>query len=256
MVISTNLKILRNLEAFQVFSEILTFLNEEESMEEPLKGLRSTLAAHLSAFDTALIPERRSPYTAELARLDAQRDYVFRSFTAQLKLYLSSFDGAQVKAAEALLALVDKYGKNIPSMPYRQETGAIKNLLQDLEGESNVAYAQTLHAEHWIADLRACNDQFDRTMSTRSDVSSEAEMGAAKAARTVVQSDFENFCAVLNALALLNGEAAYKRMADRINQRITESRTSVSRRGSRKKDAVPDTSADTPDSPQPPAVEE
>lgn len=259
MVISTNLKLLRNLEVFQVFSEILAILNEEESMEEPLKGLRSTFAAHLSDYDIALTPERRSPYTAELSRLDAQRDYAFRSFIAQLKLYLSSFDGAQVKAAETLLALVDKYGKNIPSMPYRQETGAIKSLLQDLDLEANAAYAQSLHVEHWVADLRTSNEQFDRTMSARSDVGSETEMGAAKAARIVVQTDFEKFCAMLNALALVNGEAAYKRLIDRINQRVSESRTSVARRGPRKKATTPDapdTPSETPDSPAPSDVKE
>lgn len=114
MIESTNLKMLRNLEAFQVFSDILAFLQEEESVEEPLKGLCDTFAARLSDYDTALVPERRSRYTAELARLDSQRDYVFRSFTTQLKLYQTSFDAAQVKAAEALLALIDKYGRNIP----------------------------------------------------------------------------------------------------------------------------------------------
>ena len=39
MIESTNLKMLRNLEAFQVFSDILAFLQEEESVEEPLQGL-------------------------------------------------------------------------------------------------------------------------------------------------------------------------------------------------------------------------
>ena len=45
MIESTNLKMLRNLEAFQVFSDILAFLQEEESVEEPLKGLCDTFAA-------------------------------------------------------------------------------------------------------------------------------------------------------------------------------------------------------------------
>lgn len=213
----------------------------------------------MSDYDIALTPERRSSYTAELSRLDAQRDYVFRSFIAQLKLYLSSFDGAQVKAAETLLAQVDKYGKNIPSMPYRQETGAIKNLLQDLELEANAAYAQSLHADHWVANLRTSNEEFEQTMSARLDVGSEAEMGAAKAARMVVQADFENFCAMLNALALVNGESDYKRMMDRINQRVSESRIAVARRGPRKKATTPDvpgTPSGTPDTPQPSGVEE
>ena len=58
MIESTNLKMLRNLEAFQVFSDILAFLHEEEPVEEPLKGLRDTFAARLSDYDTALVPER------------------------------------------------------------------------------------------------------------------------------------------------------------------------------------------------------
>ena len=56
MIESTNLKMLRNLEAFQVFSDILAFLHEEEPVEEPLKGLRDTFAARLSDYDTALVP--------------------------------------------------------------------------------------------------------------------------------------------------------------------------------------------------------
>lgn len=43
MIESTNLKMLRNLEAFQVFSDILAFLQEEESVEEPLQGLCDAL---------------------------------------------------------------------------------------------------------------------------------------------------------------------------------------------------------------------
>ena len=46
MVLFTNLKLLRNLEVFQVFSEILAILDEEEFMEESLKGLRSIFAVH------------------------------------------------------------------------------------------------------------------------------------------------------------------------------------------------------------------
>lgn len=259
MIESTNLKMLRNLEIFQVFSDIQSFLQKEETVEEPLKGLYDTFAARLLDYDTALVPERRSRYTAELARLDEQRDYVFRSFTAQLKLYLTSFDAGQVKAAEALLALVDKYGRNIPAMPYRQETGAIKNLMQDLDLEANAAHVKTLFAEHWVTTLRTANEQFEQMMLTRSDATSEASMGAAKAAREAVQTAFEKLCEMINALAVVNGPAAYKRIIDRINQLVAESHNVAARRRSRKKSddtTAPDVPADTPVSPAPSSVEE
>ena len=259
MIESTNLKMLRNLEAFQVFSDILAFLQEEESVEEPLQGLCDAFAARLSDYDTALVPERRSRYTAELARLDGQRDYVFRSLIAHLKLYLSSFDAVQVKAAEALLALADKYGRNIPAMPYRQETGAIKNLLQDLDLEANAAHTQTLFAGHWVSALRTANEQFEQMMLTRSDAASEAEAGGAKAAREAVQAAFEKLCGMINALAIVNGDAAYKHTIDRINQLVSESHNVAARRRFRKKSndvTIPDSSADIPDTPDSLPVEE
>lgn len=259
MIESTNLKMLRNLEVFQVFSDILAFLRQEESVEEPLKGLCDTFAARLSDYDTALVSERRSRYTAELVRLDEQRDYVFRSLIAHLKLYLNSFDSGQVKAAEALLALVDKYGRNIPAMPYRQETGAIRNLLQDLELESNAAHIQTLFAGHWVSTLRTANEQFEQMMLTRSDATSEAALGAVKAARETAQMTFEKLCEMVNALAVVNGDAAYKHIIDRINQLVTESHNVAARRRSRKKSdetADPDSSTDAPDTPAPLPVEE
>ncbi len=246
MIESTNLKMLRNLEIFQVFSDILTFLRQEESVEEPLKSLCDEFAARLSAYDTALVPERRSPYTAELARLDARRDYVFRSFVAQLKLYLTSYNAEQVKASESLLSIVDKYGKDIPLMPYRQETAAISNLLQDLELGPNVASVGLLFAGHWVEALRTANGEFEDIMVNRSDVASGGESGVSKTARDAVQSAFEKLCAMINALALVNGEAAYKSIIDRINQLVSESRTAVSRRLAMRKSGGKD-STDTPD---------
>ena len=256
MIESTNLKMLRNLEAFQVFSDILAFLHEEEPVEEPLKGLRDTFAARLSDYDTALVPERRSRYTAELARLDGQRDYVFRSLTAHLKLYLSSFDAVQVKAAEALLALADKYGRNIPAMPYRQETGAIKNLLQDLDLEANAAHTQTLFAGHWVSALRTANEQFEQMMFTRSDATSEATMDAAKVAHEAAQMTFGKLCEMVNALAIVNGDAAYKYIIDRINQLVAELHNVVAcRRSCKKSDETADSDSST-DTPAPSPVEE
>ena len=259
MVESTNLSMLRNLEAFQVYSDVLTFLNGEESMEDPLKKLRDIFAAHLSDYDVSLIPERRSRYTAELARVDGKRDYDLRGFTSDLKLGQSSYDPEQVKAADALLALMDKYGKNIPAMPYRQETAAINNLLQDLDLEANVALAKTLHVEHRITAVRASNKEFEQLMLTRTDVSSESATGPAKELRLIVQFDFEEFCKMLNALCIVNGEAAYKQMCDRINQLVSESRNAVLRRRAHKKasdDKPTDSPTDTPDTPEKPDVEE
>ncbi|MCM1031494.1 MAG: DUF6261 family protein [Oscillibacter sp.] len=238
MITSTNLKALRNLEAFQIYSDLAAFLKQEEKakeFEEPLKGVCDTFYARLQDYDTALLPERRSPQTLELAQLDTQRDYVLRSFITNLKLYVGSPNAEQVQAAQVLLALVDKYGKNIPSMPYRQETAAITNLLQDMDLKENADLLKKLFAEHWVASLRTANTQFEQTMLSRTDTASESSSEKSKTARVAVHTAFEKLCEMINALAIVQGETAYIRIIDRINQLVLESQNVLARRQSRGK---------------------
>ncbi|WP_251623307.1 DUF6261 family protein [Odoribacter lunatus] len=238
MITSTNLKSLRNLEAFQVYSDVAVFLKQDETIEEPLKGLCDTFYARLKEYDTALLPERRSPRTAELARLDAQRDYLFRSMVANLKLYVASPDAEQAQAADVLLSLVDKYGRNIAAMPYREETGAITNLLQDFALEANATFVKKLFAEHWIDSLRTANTQFEQTMLSRTETASDAPSETSKAVRATVQTAFEKLCEMINALAIVKGEADYARIIDRINQLVGEAQDVVARRLGRSKKTV------------------
>ncbi len=238
MITSTNLKALRNLEAFQIYSDLAAFLKQEEKakeFEEPLKGVCDTFYARLQDYDTALLPERRSTQTLELAQLDTQRDYVLRSFITNLKLYVGSPNAEQVQAAQVLLALVDKYGKNIPSMPYRQETAAITNLLQDMDLKENADLLKKLFAEHWVTSLRTANTQFEQTMLSRTDTASESSSEKSKTARVAVHTAFEKLCEMINALAIVQGEAAYSRIIDRINQLVLESQNVLARRQSRGK---------------------
>lgn len=238
MITSTNLKSLRNLEAFQVYSDVATFLTQESSAQEFEKSLKTvcdTFFARQQEYDTALLPERRSPQTAELAQLDAQRDYLLRSFVSSLRLYVGSPDGEQSRTARVLLGLVEKYGKNIPSLPYRQETAAITNLLQDLEIEENAELVKKLYSEHWIASLRTANTQFEQTMLSRTDTASETTSERSKTARAAVQTAFEKLCEMINALAVVKGESGYIRLIDRINQLVSEAQDVLSRRAARSK---------------------
>ena len=84
-------------------------------------------------------------------------------------------------------------------------------------------------------------------MLIRSDAISEAAMGAAKVAREAAQMTFGKLCEMVNALAIVNGDAAYKYIIDRINQLVAElHNVVVCRRSCKKSDADSDSSTDTP----------
>lgn len=96
-------------------------------------------------------------------------------------------------------------------------------------------------------------------MFIRSDAASEAEMEAAKAARGAAQTAFEKLCKMIDALAVVNDDVAYKHIIDRINQLVTESHNMAACLHSCKKsgDATDLASpADPPDTPASSPVEE
>ena len=93
-----------------------------------------------------------------------------------------------------------------------------------------------------MSTLRSANEQFEQIMLIRSDAIFDAAMGAAKVAREAVQMASEKWYEMINALAVVNGPAAYKHIIDHINQPVSESYNVAARRRSRKtsyKDTAP-----------------
>lgn len=93
-------------------------------------------------------------------------------------------------------------------------------------------------------------------MLIRSDAISEATMDAAKVAHEAAQMTFGKLCEMVNALAIVNGDAAYKYIIDRINQLVAELHNVVAcRRSCKKSDETADSDSST-DTPAPSPVEE
>ncbi len=92
-----------------------------------------------------------------------------------------------------------------------------------------------LFAEHWVTSLRTANTQFEQTMLSRTDTASESSPETSKMVRATVQTAFEKLCEMINALAVVQGETAYSRLIDRINQLVSESQDVVARRLGRSK---------------------
>ena len=67
-----------------------------------------------------------------------------------------------------------------------------------------------------MSTLRSANEQFEQIMLIRSDAIFEAAMGAAKVAREAAQMTFGKLCEMVNALAIVNGDGAYKYIIDRM----------------------------------------
>ena len=147
MITSTNLNALRNLEHFQVMSNVLSYLKEENLEELKLSAFAESFEKQLKVYDEVLVLERGNVLSLKLTDADKKRDDAYRALAGIVKAYTVFPEEEKADAALKLLHVIGKYGKGIDRLPYLQESGVLANLLQDLELAENKALLSLLHLD-------------------------------------------------------------------------------------------------------------
>ena len=240
MITSTNLSMLRNLEHFQVMSNVLTYLKSEDLEELKLESFAAAFEAQLKAYDDVLVLERGNALSVKISLADAERDNALKALINVVKAYTLFPEDEKADAALRLSYVIGKYGSGIDRLPYLQESGVLANLLQDLELPENAEAIQLLHLEDWVVKLKEAAARFDGLFVSRESDNSTKLSGKVKEARQLVQAEFERLVLLLNAWEMVYGTESYVSLAAKINEAVNYARQQVSRRGARPKpDEVP-----------------
>ena len=87
MITSTNLNALRNLEHFQVMSNVLSYLKEENLEELKLSAFAESFEKQLKVYDEVLVLERGNVLSLKLTDADKKRDDAYRALAGIVKAY-------------------------------------------------------------------------------------------------------------------------------------------------------------------------
>lgn len=223
MIKITTLRQLRNREVLQVYSQILQAVRQCEVLPPVVVALTDTFAACLSDFESALKPPLCHQLTVELAELNRLRINEVDCLYHYLKSLGSVPEPDKQESASILLDLFHQSEVRMRK-PYVEKTSAIENFLQSAETEPNGKYVHLLGIESRLSHLRMQNEHFQTVYATRATILSGITPGKAASARKAANEAFLQLCEMLNALALVNGEAPYKPLIDAINQRLAGAR--------------------------------
>ena len=113
MITSTNLNALRNLEHFQVMSNVLSYLKEENLEELKLSAFAESFEKQLKVYDEVLVLERGNVLSLKLTDADKKRDDAYRALAGIVKAYTVFPEEEKADAALKLLHVIGKYGKGI-----------------------------------------------------------------------------------------------------------------------------------------------
>ena len=245
---------LRNEEAFGFFKLVISLLPhllKEAEPENPdvvsveggvsaLSGsgevINAMLEAPINAFETAVRAfdetlENSTKDSAEAIACEELRDKLWRSNNAYLKAMTAHPNPELAAIAERLKAEFDKYG-DLTYLPVVQESGALHNLIQDIQAIPAQDRSK-IHYEEWFNALDTAENNYLAAVAARTDVRSEKEVGAVKRTRTEAEAAYTHLVEVVNLLAKVEGDTAYLPFINRMNVLIAEQKATLKARQTR-----------------------
>lgn len=212
---------LRNNKHFQFHAEARALVEKHTPEALKIEAQFADYSARFALEDEGLKKIVKSALTRRIQDADADRDKTFGGLAETVRAACRHFAAATRESAERVRVVLDTYG-NVAHLPLNEETSAIFNLLQDLRSAKTAPDVAAVGVGAWVNELERRNGVFDSLVKTRYEETGERSDVVLKAERAKVDEAYRAIVKRINALAEVEGEAAYKPFIDTLNAVIAK----------------------------------
>lgn len=168
---------------------------------------------------------QKSEFTDTLNNLDKTRGRIYMGLKGIVRSYAKIPDATIETAVRAVGQLITDYRINI-RVQRDQESGLLSNFVADLENKC-AAHVQTLHLQEVVQMLKQANNQYIAVRDSRTEERMQKQQRALLNARAATDKAYRTFIAMVNALAMVEGEDSFASFIDYMNALINEYKTEV-----------------------------
>jgi len=223
---------MRNDEYFQYNVEFIELVNRYDAQRLNISALFEEYMPLFEEVDGALLKIMKSAYTEKIKKADKRRDDVFRGLVDKCRAAEKHFKPDVKQAAIEIKILFDTYG-NIARKPLNEQTSAVYNLMQELEGKF-AQHVQTLDVQEWVDELRSSNNDFAEVYRSRFDETAQRTDVVLKNARKELDRKYRLIVERINALVIVEGKDKYDDFIRALNVVIDKYNASINQRKARK----------------------
>ena len=224
---------------FEYVSMMLASVQSQAAVKQKVADLVAALASAIEAEDAALKVSTKSFITDDIAQADQDRDTFYAGYKKAVEGFLHTPVADMAQAAKVLKQHIKDYRINTRAQ-IDQNTGLLANFIADLEGKY-AAQVSTLGLTLFVTHMKEANERVRTLVRQRNNERMGITVGALKAARTATDAAYHDLVDMVNALALVNGDADYATFIDYVNVEITRYKREVLNQ----KASAADTSADS-----------
>ena len=143
----------------------------------------------------------KSALTEKIQEADVLRDNMCLGINEISKAYLRHFDADTCDAAKRIRIVMDAYG-NIARKPLQEQTSAVYNLLQELQGKHKDDI-RMIGLDAWVNRLQETNRRFDVLVKERYDEEAAKTDAVMKEVRKELDEAYKNICDIINVFAMI-----------------------------------------------------
>lgn len=210
---------------FLYVSNILARAEADTKVNAKAAAQVAALKAAAAQEDGDLKISQKSLLTDDITKADAERDALYSGYKKAVQGFLNLPVEAMAQAAKVLHQHIRDYAID-PKMQLDRETGLLINLITDLEGKFKPE-VETLSLTPFVTNLKAANEHVRTLTASRTDEKTGVTVGALKASRRASDDAYRALVKMVNALALVEGEADYTPFIDYVNTEIVHYKREV-----------------------------
>lgn len=210
---------------FTFMSNLLARAEADANVQAKASQLVSDFKAAVSAEDEVLKVSQKSLITDDIAKADNDRDALYIGYKKAVEGFRSMPIEEIAQAAKVLNQHIKDYKIN-PADQLDKETGLLMNFITDLEAKYS-AEVKTLGLTAFVTNIKEANERVRTLTLQRTNERMGTTVGALKTARAASDAAYRALVKMVNALALVYGDADYASFIDYANTEITHYKREV-----------------------------
>ena len=210
---------LRNDAHFQFCRDFMVAISAFAEIVLKVKAQFDEWTTRFGKEDEALKKIVKSSLTQKINDVDRLRDNTYSGMVDIVHAYLKCNNVDKSEAAKRLKIVFDTYG-NVTKKPLKEQTSAVYNILQELQGEKYGPDCAKVTISDWVGRLASENQTFDSLMTNRFDESAARCSIVLKDARRDVDESYKKICDLVTAYVIMEGEEPYAAFIKRLNEVI------------------------------------
>ena len=210
---------------FTFVSNILARAEADSKVKAKAADLVTALKEAVAAEDEALKISQKSLLTDEIAKADSNRDALYAGYKKAVEGFQAMPIADMAQAAKELAQHIKDYRISTTDQ-LDKETGLLVNFIADLETKF-ATQVTTLSLTAFVTNLKEANERVRTLTLQRTEDRMALPIGAMKTARATSDEAYRQLVKMVNALALVFGEADYADFIDYVNTEIVHFKREV-----------------------------